>query len=323
MPSLADVPHPFPYQGSKRALAHAIIRLLPQDTTELVEPFAGSAAISIAARHSGAALSASISDVNEPLMALWCRILDDPDGLADDYERIWQEQLADPRRYYDHARREFNANGSPQLLLYLLNRCVKASVRYSRTGGFNQSADHRRLGAKPATVRRRLTATAAAMKGATANAQDFADALLGTPPGGVCYLDPPYQGVTDVADHRYLRGLPRADFEPVLAEAVRREVSFVVSYDVVTDDKRYGEQLSSKLGLTHLHLHAGRSSQGTLSGSSIDTVESLYLSPALVGRLGGAARVAQRLTAPVAEARDRGRPSGATRPRRPAASSSR
>ncbi|HEV2886682.1 MAG TPA: DNA adenine methylase [Jatrophihabitans sp.] len=295
--SLADVPHPFPYQGSKRGLAHSIIRLLPEDTTEFVEPFAGSGAMSIAARHTGAAASASLSDVNEPLMALWGRILDDPDGLAADYEAVWTEQSADPRAYYDEARRKFNATGEPHLLLYLLNRCVKAAVRYSKTGEFNQSADNRRLGAKPATVRKRIATTSATMKGSHVVAGDYASALFATPAGGVCYLDPPYQGVTNVADHRYLHGLERAGFEAVLRDAVTADVSFLVSYDVVTQDNKYGEQLSPTLGLTHLHLHAGRSSQATLSGEKVDTVESLYLSPALVARLGGEQQVYDRVRA--------------------------
>ncbi len=37
--------------------------------------------------------------------------------------------------------------------------------------------------------------------------------------------------------------------------------------------------------LRHLHIHAGRSSQSTLLGRDCETLESLYLSPALVERL--------------------------------------
>src|ERR1700722_18142432 len=66
-----EVPHPFPYQGSKRALARTVLKFLPADTGVLVEPFAGSAAISIAARHANLARAAIINDVNAPLMALW------------------------------------------------------------------------------------------------------------------------------------------------------------------------------------------------------------------------------------------------------------
>lgn len=46
---LAGVPHPIPYQGSKRQLAHYIVSLFPAGTNRLVEPFAGSAAVSLAA----------------------------------------------------------------------------------------------------------------------------------------------------------------------------------------------------------------------------------------------------------------------------------
>ena len=290
-PALTTVPHAIPYQGSKRALARAIIPLLPAGTTTLVEPFAGSAAVALAARHLGAASGAVLSDINEPLMNLWRRILRDPSGLADDYAALWHAQLDDPRAYYIRVRSRFNATGEPHLLLYLLSRCVKAAVRYSRTGAFNQSADHRRLGARPELTRDRLAAVASALAGATVRTGDYGPLLVEADRSAVVYLDPPYQGVTNVRDHRYVRGLDRAELEAALGEAVGREVSFLVSYDVVTESKQYGEKLSDHLGLTHLHVVAGRSTQATLHGRSRITVESLYLSPALVDRLGGPDRL--------------------------------
>ena len=59
----------------------------------------------------------------------------------------------------------------------------------------------------------------------------------------------------------------------------------VVSYDGKTGEKTHGEPLPSELRLRHLSIHAGRSSQSTLLGRDCHTVESLYLSPALVERL--------------------------------------
>src|SRR4051812_17027664 len=105
---LAGVPHPFPYQGSKRALAHAILPFLPPGTAALVEPFAGSAAVSIAARHAGMAAGSVINDVNAPLMALWQAIVDDSAGLADRYERLWTEARTDPKGFFLATRAEFN-----------------------------------------------------------------------------------------------------------------------------------------------------------------------------------------------------------------------
>ncbi len=283
--ALADVPHPFPYQGSKRALAHAILRLMPEGVETLVEPFAGSAAISIATRHAGLTDRTVIGDVNAPLMELWCAILEDPEGLSDRYEEFWHEGLSDLKVFFFAKRDEFNKSGDPAILLYLLNRIVKGAVRYSKAGAFNQSADNRRAGAKPALVRERLTRTSRAMVGTRVVKGSYEPLLVAAQPSDVVYMDPPYQGVTDVADRRYASGLARVEFERVLAQANDNGVSFIVSYDAIRQDNRYGEPLASHLELTHLHVVAGRSAQATLSGRDDVTVESLYISPALATRL--------------------------------------
>lgn len=296
-PPLRHVPHALPYQGSKRALAHAIIPLIPAGTPVLIEPFAGSAAITIAARHAGVAAAAIIGDINAPLMDLWRRIIGCPGELADDYEALWRAQLPDPRGQYYRARAEFNATGQPHLLLYLLARCVKAAVRYSRAGDFNQSADNRRLGASPARMRQRLEATSRTLAGTAAVTGDYRELLLNAAAEAVVYLDPPYQGVSTVSDRRYLRGLERGEFEAQLRAAIGGGVSFVLSYDGSTGDRRHGAPLPPGLGLTRLAIAAGRSSQATLRGLREQTVESLYLSPALTDRLGGPAAVLGRLGA--------------------------
>lgn len=282
-----EVPHPFPYQGSKRALARAVLAFLPPGTGTLVEPFAGSAAVSIAARHAGKARASAISDVNVPLMELWRRILEDPQRLADEYEGLWRASARDPKAFFFRTRDEFNRTREPALLLYLLNRIVKGAIRYSKAGHFNQSADNRRLGARPDTVRDRLLRTSATMTGTAVRSGSYEAHLANAGPRDVVYLDPPYQGVSTSADHRYLAGLARADFEHALREANRAGVSYLVSYDAIRADGKYGEPLDTALGLTHLHLAAGRSAQSTLGGGRAVTIESLYLSPALTRRLDG------------------------------------
>lgn len=306
IPALAGLPQPIPYQGSKRLLAHAIVRLIPSDVDCLREPFAGSAAVSMAARKLRLAPQVAINDVNEPLMELWRCILADPAAVACRYRELWTAQLDDPRAFYDLARSDFNRTREPVLLLYLLARCVKASVRYSKRGDFNQSADHRRLGARPEVVQDRLLTAASLLQGATVTSSDYAEQLLAAGPGDVVYMDPPYQGVSNVRDHRYMRGLAREDFEEVLERAVKSGLSFIISYDMVTDDAQYGEALASHLGLRHLHLAAGLSSQATLHGERKQTIESLYLSPALVSRLGGEAMLAATVAAAPRSARKDG-----------------
>ena len=85
-------PHPIPYQGSKRLLAPAILRYFPKDTSKLVEPFAGAAAVSIAAALHRKAHSFVLSDINEPLMDLWAQIINSPGRITAAYSKLWQSQ---------------------------------------------------------------------------------------------------------------------------------------------------------------------------------------------------------------------------------------
>ncbi|MDR1791152.1 MAG: DNA adenine methylase [Propionibacteriaceae bacterium] len=183
LPWLSDgpraIPQAFPYQGSKRALAGLILSLFPEEGVgRLVEPFAGSAAVCVAARKYDMAETCFISDVNAPLMGLWRQILCAPQELSNRYERMWLDQQSDPRKYYVRVRDEFNRTQAPELLLYLLCRCVKAAVRYNqRTGDFNQGADNRRLGARPDVVRERLTAVSHLLQGSSVRVADYQTVL--------------------------------------------------------------------------------------------------------------------------------------------------
>jgi DNA adenine methylase len=291
---LLGVPHALPYQGSKRALAHAIVPLLPTDIDTLIEPFCGSAAVAVGALYAGATPRVVLRDVNQPLVALWQQILDDPDQLATEYQQLWAGGIVDPAVQYAAVRERFNADHRPADLLYLLARCVKAAVRYNAKGEFNQGPDNRRLGADPTRMRLRLLRTSAVLAGRTVvTAGDYTGSLRQAGPLDVVYLDPPYQGTSGSGDGRaskngrYLAGLERVDFSAELERAVEAGTSFIVSYDGSTGCRTYGDDLPAELGLMHLHLIAGLSSQATLSGAAQETIESLYLSPALVDRLGG------------------------------------
>ena len=280
------VPHPFPYQGSKRSICGHILRHFPVGTNRLVEPFCGSAAVSLAAAVKERAKRFWLNDANAPLVALWREILEHPMQLADRYEHLWREQLADRKAFFYQVRRQFNRTHEPHLLLYLLARIVKGSVRYSSDGQFNQSADNRRCGMRPEAMRVQLLGVSAALAGhTTISTQDFRSVVSETTVDDVIYMDPPYQGTSFTRDHRYYGGLPFADFVDALRAMSGAGKSYIVSYDGQTGAKKHGEALPAHLGLRHLHIHAGRSSQSTLLGRDCETVESLYLSPALVERL--------------------------------------
>ena len=100
-------------------------------------------------------------------------------------------------------------------------------------------------------------------------------------------MDPPYQGVCDTRDHRYVEAVGFADFSKALEKLNRKGVPFLVSYDGRTGSKVHGQELPEHLGLVRKEILVGRSTQATLLGREDQTYESLYLSPALVEKLGG------------------------------------
>ncbi len=242
--------------------------------------------MSIAAAHNGLARRFFLNDLNAPLMDLWGEILDRPLTLADAYASLWQAQHPDRKEHFYRIRAEFNRSPRPALLLYLLARIVKGAVRYSTDGAFNQSADNRRSGMRPDTMKRNILGVSRLLAQRTTTASgDFMAVARNAGPLDLVYMDPPYQGTSFTRDRRHLNGLTYDDFVDALEELNERSVSYIISYDGITGNKSHGKLLAKRLALTHLFIHAGRSSQATLLGGSDETIESLYLSPALRARL--------------------------------------
>ena len=282
----SSVLHPFPYQGSKRGIAKDILPHFPNDVHCLIEPFCGAAAISIAAARCGLANRFVLNDLNGPLMDLWAEILERPNHLVDEYEKLWHEQHDNRKEYFYRIRNEFNLSHRPHHLLYLLARIVKGAVRYSLDGSLNQSADNRRSGMKPETMRKNIVGVSQLLANrSTTSSRNFLDVARKAKPMDLVYMDPPYQGTSFTRDHRYFNGLTYDDFVDALEELNEKNISYIISYDGVTGQKTHGKPLPKKLSLTHHYVHAGRSSQATLLGGNDETIESLYLSPTLADRL--------------------------------------
>ncbi|MFC1978276.1 DNA adenine methylase, partial [Chloroflexota bacterium] len=277
--------HPIPYQGSKRKLAPAILAFFPETVCRLIEPFAGSAAVSIAALSSRRVSHVILNDLNEPLMILWQQIIEHPAILVSEYSNLWHDQLGRERQFYDSVRERFNKTKQPSDFLYLLARCVKASVRYNAYGQFNQSPDNRRKGMHPSTLSNHIFRASQLMKGkVTLCNGDYLEVLKLATPDDIVYMDPPYQGVCGNRDPRYLNGLSFDDFTLALQMLNQSSISYIVSYDGRTGSKTYGKALPDSLCLKHVEVSAGRSSQATLLGRNYNTYESLYISPALLSR---------------------------------------
>ena len=280
------IPQPFQYQGSKRALARLILQYLPANTTRLVEPFCGSAALSIAAAARGRAREFWLNDFNAPLAGLLSLIVNDPKALGKFYTELWRGDPVDALEHYYQVRESFNRTQDARLLLYLLARCVKGAVRYNAEGWFNQSPDKRRLGTQPETMRGSLNAISTLLRGNTiVTSLSYENVLANVREDDVVYMDPPYQGVCGERDSRYFAGIVADDFVAQLSVLNLKNDRYLVSCDGRLGKRSYGKPLPARLDLTLVEIEAGRSSQATLLGRDEMTVESLYLSRPLAEEL--------------------------------------
>ena len=276
------VPHPIPYQGSKRRIASKILNFFPNKKIRIIEPFAGSAAVSLAAAARNIVREIVLNDTNTPLMRLWDRIIYNPEDVISTYTKMWFEQKGRERKYYDLIREEFNKTQNPDLLLYLLARCVKAAIRYNSRGEFNQSPDNRRRGARPEIIGKNILQASKILRGKTIiMSDDYRNIIADARKNDLIYMDPPYQGVSGKKDSRYYAGLSFDDFAESLRELNSRKIMYIVSYDGKSGKKQYGKTLPDDLNLMHIEIDAGISTQNTLLGRRAKTIESLYISPAL------------------------------------------
>ena len=280
-------PHIVQYQGSKRKLAPQILQYMPKRFDRLIEPFSGMAAISIATAIERRAGAYIINDLNKTLVHILKEAVDNPSQLIKEYRTVWNEQFLYGNNHVDHfyvVRDRFN-NGqeTPANLLYLIARCVKGAVRYGGNGNFNQSPDKRRHGTNPDTLEQNIYEISNLLKGKTDFfALDYHEIFEMARPGDIVYMDPPYQGVTNVRDNRYYSGVPFNEFAEAIHMLNDKQVDYLISYDGTCGGKEYGEDLPPKLGCKKIMLNAGLSSQATLLGKRSTTFESLYISESLV-----------------------------------------
>lgn len=280
------IPHPIPYQGSKRNLADQIFEFFPKNFESLIEPFAGSAAITIASAFFHKTNHFVINDINKPLTELWDNIINNPKSIIEAYSDIWNGQHGNEEEYYYEIREKFNNTQKPEYLLFLLAKCVKAAVRYNSQGNFNQSPDKRRLGRNPLMMRKDISRVSQLLKGKTEiYSSDYSKILDITSSRDLVYMDPPYQGTGLNGGFNYSGKIEFDNFVTSLYELNQKNISYILSYDGRTGNKTFGIPLPQELNLIKIEINAGRSSQATLLNRQEITYEAIFLSPTLVSKI--------------------------------------
>ena len=276
---MGKIPHLVQYQGSKRNLASQILEFIPNTFNRLIEPFAGSAAITIACASKNKMQKYIINDLNKPLIELLKLVIEEPEYVIKKYRGVWSDQQYDSIEHYYQIREKFNRSKDPVCFLYLLARCVKGSVRYNTEGLFNQSPDKRRKGTSPSQMKKNILDISSLLKGRLSYySLDYKEILSIASPGDLIYMDPPYQGVCGERDSRYFSGIMHTEFVEEVKKLIKRKISFLLSYDGKCGNKIYGNNIPTSIGIKHIELKAGRSTQATFLGKNDITFESLYVS---------------------------------------------
>lgn len=282
---MSKIPHLVQYQGSKRNLACKIAEYFPEQFNRFIEPFSGTAAMSIYTAFNGLCNNFVINDINNQVVGLLYECINNPRRLVDEYEKIWSKQFGDGENtidYYYKMRTRFNElkeNPNPALTLFVLARVSKGAIRYNQQGEMNQICDRRRSGTQPQTIEKNVMAISELLRDRTSLfSLDYREILKMACPGDLVYMDPPYQGVGKGLSSRYIQSLQYDAFVESLRQLNERGIDFIVSYDGQNEDGKFGMDLPEELDLQHELLCAGRSAQGNLNGKELTTYESLYIS---------------------------------------------
>ncbi|WP_058953076.1 DNA adenine methylase [Clostridium tyrobutyricum] len=275
-------PHLVQYQGSKRNIASEILSYFPKKINRLIEPFCGTAAVSILAAQQNKVEKFILNDINKPLVEMLELCIKQPEVLYRQYEEIWNGQFVEGTNnidYFYKMREKFNEKSEPALMLFMLARVVKGAVRYNNNGQMNQSCDKRRNGTRPELIRNNAIQISNLLNNRTEVYNlDYREIVLKAQPEDLVYMDPPYQGTSNTSDNRYYQGVDYEEFVNALKLLNDKNVDFIISYDGMTGEKKHGKDLPDYLELTHIFINAGKSAQSTLLGKKEITYESLYLS---------------------------------------------
>ena len=232
---MTQLPHPIPYQGSKRKLAPIIGRYIPDGVETFFEPFAGSAAMTIYAAYHRRAARFVVGDSLESMVLLLRSIVVEPEQTARRYREIWEGQRDGGHGFFNEVRDRYNEERDPVDLLYLICRCVKNAVRFNGGGRFTQSVDKRRLGMHPDKMQSAIMGVSSILRHRTEfHVGDWQETIAGAGTGDFVYLDPPYLGTSIGRDKRYHQQLMQEELIAGLEELRRREVPLALSYDGMT-----------------------------------------------------------------------------------------
>ncbi len=238
------------WAGNKFAILEQILARLPAGE-RLIEPFAGSCAVSLNSTYS----SYLIADVNPDLILLYRILQQDGERFIEQARELFTPENNSEQRYYQ-LREQFNNTGDRMekaiLFLYLNRHCYNGLCRYNRSHRFNVPFGRYKKPYFPEEEMRRFCKMA---QRAEFLCGDFRTIFTQAQPGSVIYADPPYIPLNSTAYFTsYSSGEFAAQEQQELAEVARQAAGRGIPVLISNHDTPFARTIYSGASLTHFQV---------------------------------------------------------------------
>lgn len=199
------------YTGSKRSLAPEILEYFPEEIDVMIEPFCGSASITLTMIENNWSVNKYIiSDTNQHVVNLLETCKNNPDLLIENYEKFWnefnlekqdqQDQIDWRKHVYKEKRNKFNESFDPCDFFCLINTCVNGLIRFNSSGLFNTSCHFTIPGANPKTVKKHIIQNSNRLQLVDIYHKSYNEYEFDS---GFFFLDPPYLQSTSMYKDKF------------------------------------------------------------------------------------------------------------------------
>lgn len=183
------------WPGNKYRLMEHIKKILPP-ANRLVEPFAGSGAVSLSTTYDKYLLA----EKNPDLVNLYHTLIKDQSDFIEDTKELFNDKYNKEQTYY-RLRKQFNTTSDLQLkatlFVYLNKHGFNGLCRYNLDGEYNVPFGFYRRTYFPA---KEMLFFAKKLKGHAIRCWDYKKTMRYTKAGDIVYCDPPYVPLSKTAN---------------------------------------------------------------------------------------------------------------------------
>lgn len=235
---MVDVPCLIKWIGSKRIQSGEIVQYFPSFISTYYEPFCGGCSVLFQLLKSKEHFvnRCVCSDINGDLIDLWNAVKRDPQGLFDEYERMWNEMKSledrkDKKKYFEMVRDDFNQTRSPYLFFFLMRTCTNGIPRYNKFGNFNNTFHITRDGIKPRFLKKIIFEWSNLLNehNVLFRRCDYKNAVDSLELDDFVYFDPPYEMTRSTG--KYFGKVDYYSLFDIIRRMNDRGIKYTLSYD--------------------------------------------------------------------------------------------